>query len=244
MYNLIIDLGNTKAKFSVFNDANNVFNLNVDKEENYYYKNIDDIMSEFKINYCIISKLNNTTDAFLKYLETNFKTIIFNHTLNLPINIKYLTPITLGTDRIAAVVGAQVCFPNTNLLVIDAGTAITYDLLLNNGDYMGGNISLGVSARYKALHEFASSLPLLEIQTNIKKLYGETTTEAIICGVQNGVIHEVQGVIEDFKKQYEKLLVIFTGGEMFFFENIIKNCNFAKLNLVTIGLNKILEINV
>ena len=103
------------------------------------------------------------------------------------------TPGTLGHDRIAAVSGAAVMFPGTNVLVIDAGTAITYDILENGINYLGGTISPGIKTRFKALHTFTGKLPLLNINEGKQNLFGKTTEEAIVCGVQNGILYEVEG---------------------------------------------------
>jgi type III pantothenate kinase len=163
--------------------------------------------------------------------------------LQFPFRIAYQTPETLGKDRLAAIVGAYTKFPKQNVLVIDAGSAVTYDILTDQEEYVGGNISPGLEMRYKALHQFTGRLPLVtpEITGNT---YGRTTREAINEGVLQGMLYEVEGYIARWQKIYEDLKIILTGGDANFFEKKLKNGIFVNLNLVTNGLNTILNINV
>jgi type III pantothenate kinase len=159
----------------------------------------------------------------------------------LPFINKYETIQTLGNDRIGAVAGAQFLYPKENILIIDAGTAITYDILIGN-EYLGGNISAGLNMRLKALHHFTSSLPLVELEDEIE-FWGNNTGAAILSGVVNGIIFEIEGYIEYFKKRGEKNITIITGGDANYLVKKIKQPIFAVPNLVLIGLNRILEYN-
>jgi type III pantothenate kinase len=161
----------------------------------------------------------------------------------LPIQNLYQTPATLGKDRLAAVVGAHTLHPGRNVLVIDAGTALTVDFLDHAGNYRGGNISPGLQLRYTALHEHTENLPLLT-QTADFKMLGTTTASAIIAGVQFGMIFEINAYISLFRKQYADLLALITGGDAFFFENKIEIPIFAESNLIGIGLESIIRYNL
>ncbi len=154
----------------------------------------------------------------------------------------YKTPETLGKDRIAAAVGGFDLYPDTNLLIIDAGTAITYDIVNDKHQFLGGNISPGIEMRFKALHQFTGKLPLVK-QQNFGKLYGTSTEEAIRAGVQNGVVFEIDKAIDTFKEFYKNLKVIITGGDAEFFDKKLKNSFFVNFNLTALGLNRILEYN-
>jgi len=140
------------------------------------------------------------------------------------------------------VVGAHNLFPDSNILVIDAGTAITYDLLTAEGTYLGGNISPGIEMRFKALNQFTGKLPKIE-KADQNILFGKTTEQAIRAGVQNGVVYEIEGTINSFKDFYKNLKVIITGGDAEFFEKKLKNSFFVSPNLTNLGLNRILEYN-
>jgi type III pantothenate kinase len=243
MISLIIDAGNTYIKVKCFDDDKIVdAGLFLDELEAQNFISTHNSMS--KIRRCIVSDVRDLNKSFTNFLQNNFNTIFFSHTVKLPITLNYKTPETLGKDRIAAVCGAAVLFPRKSILIIDAGTAITYDILTAENLYLGGNISPGLQIRFKALNTFTGKLPLVHINKERQNLFGETTEEAIRSGVLNGMIYEIDGFINDFKTQYSDLLIVFTGGDCFFFEKLLKNRIFAEPNLTAIGLNKILELNV
>ncbi|MDR2010443.1 MAG: type III pantothenate kinase [Bacteroidales bacterium] len=243
MVNLVVDAGNTNIKLFLFENDLIVFKYIFSNTSTDFDDKIQSFLLSKNISYCIISSVNKINEKLLFFLENNLNTIFFTHGMNLPVDIEYKTPETLGLDRLASVVGADALFPGKNILVIDAGTAITYDLVLNK-KYLGGTISPGILTRFKALHTFTEKLPLLNINEEEKGLYGNTTKSAIILGVQNGVMYEIMGNIKAFKEKYNDLAVIFTGGDTFFFEKSFKFCIFVEPNLTAIGLNKILKLNV
>ena len=163
----------------------------------------------------------------------------FNSSTPLPLEINYRTPGTLGSDRLAAAVGAWNDAPGRNLLVIDAGTAITIDFVGKDGKYNGGNIAPGIKMRLRALHEYTSRLPMVDKEGDTPTI-GHDTETAIRSGVINGVCHEIEGYIDEFKQKYCDLLVFLTGGDEKPLKNRIKNCIFADKYLVAKGLNRIL----
>ena len=158
-----------------------------------------------------------------------------------PIGNDYLSPATLGVDRLAAAVGAVDVLGYKDCLIVDFGTAITIDLV-ENGVFRGGNISPGVRTRFRALHDYTSRLPQCEATDEIL-LLGRTTQQAIEQGVMEGITHEIEGYIRAFSLKNDKLTLIFTGGDANFFVKRIKNAIFAKCDLVLCGLNRILEYN-
>ena len=159
-----------------------------------------------------------------------------------PVGIDYATPETLGRDRVAAAVGASVLYPNRDVLIVDFGTALTMDYLSADGVFHGGSISLGVTNRFRALHEYTASLPLVE-PTEEEQLFGNSTKTAIAQGVMNSVQFELEGYIARMAEKKADFCIIFTGGEAKYFVKRIKNTIFAEPNLVFCGLNRILEYN-
>jgi type III pantothenate kinase len=129
------------------------------------------------------------------------------------------------------------------VLVVDAGTAITYDVINDRGQYFGGNISPGIHMRYKALHEFTRKLPLIDMIGDYPQL-GRNTRDAIISGVLQGIICEVEGTIDNFSKNFPELRVVITGGDAGFFDKKLKKTIFVVPNLVLLGLNSILQYNL
>lgn len=239
--NLTIDVGNTRTKFSVFNKGEVLITVPVDE---FLPEHIGVLQDEHPtLKSVILSTVKPISSELMKSLQNKFeKFIALDADTPLPIENCYNTKDTLGKDRIAAAVGAFDLFPGRNLLVIDAGTAITYDLVGQAGQFLGGNISPGIDMRFKALHQFTGGLPLVN-QQEFSKLYGTSTEEAIRAGVQNGVVFEVDRAIDTFKDFYTNLEVIITGGNADFFDKKLKNSFFVHFNLIAIGLNRILEYN-
>ncbi len=237
---LIIDFGNTFTKLAVFRQyiiikQYQFNNLNV--------IDIENIIEKYpQIRSVIVSSVINYSDEIKQYLKNKLSFFELDHLTLIPIINKYKSPKTLGKDRIAAVVAAATLYPNKHVLVIDAGTCITYDLVNDNKEYFGGSISPGINMRFKALHEFTSNLPYVEAN-KVDYLIGSNTEESILSGVYNGLIHEIDGIIWSYKENYENLTVILSGGDYIYFDKRLKNNIFALPNIVMIGLNVILEFN-
>lgn len=231
---LIIDIGNTLVKYALFNN-DKLLQLSKKNEVDHNY--IDQIISENCINSVIVSSVRKKIDW-----NVNTKLVVLNHTTKLPITINYETPKTLGNDRIANAVAASVLYPDKNILIIDAGTCITFDFIDIKKVYQGGRISPGIEMRYKSLYEFTDNLPKITFHSG-DYFIGKSTNESIISGVQQGVLSEVKLIISDLKKENEDLIVIVTGGDTFFFDKALKNSIFADQNFVLKGLNEILKYN-
>jgi type III pantothenate kinase len=239
--NLVIDIGNTLTKLAVF-DGNNMIDSKIFGSNKAF--DYDQFLAYFKnINHSIVSSVSVIEDKFVALLnKKNTQVLQLNENTLLPFKNKYKTPSTLGKDRIAAIAGAYELYRDKNVLVIDAGTAITFDLINSKNEYLGGNISPGLEMRFKALNHYTARLPLLKPVQNFS-LIGQSTSEAIINGVHNGLIFEIQGYIGKLTETYPDLIIITTGGDVQFFETILKKTIFVVSNLTLIGLNAILEYN-
>ena len=155
--------------------------------------------------------------------------------------IDYRTPETLGTDRIAAIAGGCLHLGSSNFLVIDAGTAITYDYLIDN-KFKGGNISPGIDLRLRALNQFTDKLPLVD-KNSVYTSPGQNTNDAILAGVIIGVVYEINQYIRTFIKENNKSKVILTGGDSVFLKDRLAQKIKYMPDLVTDGLNYILKYN-
>lgn len=239
MTNLAIDYGNSRLKIGVF-DKNNF----VESFE-FFNDNDDEVLktiSKFHPNNIILSSVIGFDN--IKWIEkTDVAITILDDNTKLPFKNLYKTPHTIGKDRICAVAGAQVIYPNKNILIIDAGTAITYDFINSTNEYLGGNISPGLTIRFKSLNHFTKKLPLVA-KDEYNGEIGDSTNSAIANGVINGMIFEIAGYISSFKEKYDNLEIILTGGDSFFFAKKLKFPIFVNQNLVLVGLNRILEHNV
>ena len=197
--------------------------------------------NEFNIKKAIVSSVIGLSDAIKAEFEVLDCPIIwFDSRTSTPLTIKYLTPETLGSDRLAAAVGAWDRAPGNNLLIIDSGSAITFDFVDHNGNYLGGNIAPGIKMRLKALHDYTACLPNIEKDGEVPYI-GYNTETAIRSGVISGICHEIEGYIEDFKEKYGNVFVFLTGGDEKTLINHIKSRIFADKYLVAKGLNRILQ---
>lgn len=239
--NLCIDRGNSSTKVGIFNQNQLIETLIFDDFE---LNQIELLFEKFPIRNCILSSVvEDNKDLIQNVIRNSESYIELSYKTSLPIINLYETPETLGKDRIAAVVGASFLKKDTDLLVIDAGTAITYDFINSDNEYKGGNISPGLNMRLQAMHKFTSKLPLVEAETE-SHLLGTNTKAAIQAGAFQGIIFEMDGYINSLKIKYPQLSIFLTGGSTFYFANKLKNTIFAEKNLVLIGLNRILEYNV
>lgn len=240
--NLTIDIGNTFTKLAIFDNNQIVYS-------NWEIKNLDLELVAVREKYPLIEKsiILSVKTVKLHILDIVYKhypkTQILSHKSSLDFKIGYKTPETLGTDRIAAVAGAKACFPNKTVLIIDIGTAITYDIVVEGENYLGGNISPGIDLRFKALHNFTSKLPLVNKEhTSENLMIGLDTKSAIYNGVIFGMKSEIDEYINQAKKHYKNLEVIITGGDSIFFQKLLKNNCFTNKNLIFVGLNYILQL--
>lgn len=234
---LVLDIGNTRVKASLFDN-----DIIVD----YYHGSIDlASLNEFVQD----KKLSGGMWSSVKPIPASLESWLISKglmqlTWQTPIPLKnlYSTPATLGMDRIAAAVGAWSLKPGNDILIIDAGTAITYDFVSSKGEYLGGNISPGKELRFKSLHEYTGALPLVSMNGNIP-IIGDSTETAIRSGVINSIKNEVRGFVSLMRERYPMLLVFLTGGDMELLVEIEKIGTFVSENLVIQGLNIIINYN-
>lgn len=239
--NLVIDTGNTSTKMAVFNGSEMLAHY---QRERLVIGELEKIKDNFPdVNSLIISSVVRQDEQVNKYCREIFDTTIrLSYETRIPIKVMYQTPETLGNDRIADVVGAWKEFPGQDVLVIDTGSCITYDFINKRGEYLGGNISPGLTMRFRALNNFTDQLPLVSRGEN-SNILGKSTKEAIMLGVQNGLLQEMKGIIGLVKSEYPDLKVILTGGDLPFFEKDLKNLIFADPFITLKGLNEILNYN-
>jgi type III pantothenate kinase len=239
--NLVIDIGNSQTKVAVFNAGNILQTICMDKLN---IERLVDLKRNYPaLNQAILSTVGEVDTELLNALKKEYVLFIeFDHHTPVPVGNLYESKETLGLDRLAAVVGGIVLFPEKELLVIDAGTAITFDLVDKHHQFLGGNISPGLNMRFRALHQYTMKLPEIE-RSNLWPTIGKTTEEAIRAGVQNGMIFEIDGMIDLVRKDWPTCQIILTGGDLFFFDKKLKNTIFVKFEITLIGLNRILEYN-
>jgi type III pantothenate kinase len=238
---LILDFGNTLKKLALF-DAGDLMLIENHTEIS------KAIVSRFieehpGISSCILSSVVEHGEDIPQHLEEMFRFIRLDENTPLPITNKYETVTSLGKDRLAAAVAGSSQFPGENVLVICAGTALTYDFVNKHGEYLGGAISPGMQMRFNALHTFTDKLPLLSYQEPVG-LVGPNTRESILSGVINGIVGEIEGVSRRYQENYPGLKIILSGGDLNYFVKPLKISIFALPNIVIHGLQQILSFNV
>ena len=239
--NLILDIGNTRIKVAVFNKSELIHNESITKEN--LVLHVFKLIEKFQCSNAIISSVGSVKKTEIAKIKAKINTIELTSTTKVPFKNNYETPNTLGVDRIALVAAAVKKYRKSNVLVIDAGTCITYDFINNEECYLGGAISPGIEMRYKALHTFTQNLPLLKPQ-KLDTIVGVTTNQSIHSGIVNGVINEIDSFINQYRKKNKELTVVLTGGDVIFLANSVKNSIFANPNFLLEGLNIILTYNI
>tara|TARA_A100000164_G_scaffold365211_1_gene384519 strand:+ start:561 stop:1289 length:729 start_codon:yes stop_codon:yes gene_type:complete len=239
---LVIDLGNSKIKFFVFQENRILYRAFQPILE--WENTLRQIQKKYPaISNCIISDVNGSITDDLKNSLGLISVLFCSSRLKLPFRTMYKPKKQLGADRIALVSACILDYPNKNVLVIDLGTCITYDLIDNKGLHHGGAISPGFIMRYKSLNFFTGSLPLLNPKISDKFL-GDSTKSSIHAGVTNGIIAEINERICYHKKNFKDLIVIFSGGDALRLSKPFKNKIFTDTNFLAKGLNFILASNL
>jgi type III pantothenate kinase len=235
--NIVLDVGNTYIKAGAFEGDVLCWSHIYEEVHAAILK-----IQELKPVHVFVSSVRKEKSFDVLSESTNLH--YFNSETALPIKINYKTPETLGTDRIAAAVGAMVLYPNQNNLVFDLGTCLTHGIIDRAQTYHGGSISPGLDMRLKALAHYTAKLPLVSIPTEKTVITGKSTTESILSGVICGMQFEIEGFIAAYQNKYPSINVLLTGGNATLFEKRLKETIFVVAELNLIGLNRILNYNV
>jgi len=236
---LILDIGNTRTKFAVFED-DRLVETGVLKGEAAHRP--DHVARMYGPFYSTMLA-SVTTNDIITGTELFGNVVRMRSGMRLPVKITYKTPETLGADRLANVVGAWKTNPGRNSLVIDAGTCIKYDLLISGSEYPGGIISPGIAMRFKSLNRYTDKLPSLKPELEIPPLVGQSTEGSMRSGVVNGALAEATALFQQFNALYKELDIILTGGDAGLFEGMVKSAIFVAPALTLTGLKVILDHN-
>ncbi len=242
MLKMVADIGNTRQKFHFF-DAKELIGTEL-------YDGMADgscllkWFSRYGIpDMAVVSAVVNRELLFMPTLLAHCRVLRFGHHTPLPIVNGYATPHTLGFDRLAAAVGGASLFPGEPVLVIEAGTCIKYELVVD-GVYQGGIIAPGIQMKAKALHTFTAKLPLVVPEPDVEvPLTGNTTEQALLSGIVNVAVAAMHSIIETYRKEHPTLRIVIGGGDMNYFDKRLKYSIFAAPNIVAQGLNEILDFN-
>ena len=205
--NLILDVGNSFAKLAVSQADELLQKETVEKEQ--LQEKAEEILNSFpEIGKIILSKVSVAEFSLPESLQKKIRLVQLGPDTLLPFENLYATPQSLGNDRKALVAAASKYYSNKNVLIIDAGTCLTFDFKNDRNQYLGGAISPGLKMRYKALNSFTSNLPLVEPLYDVE-LIGDSTLNSINSGVYLGMTREIAGIIEEYRAGYQDLIIIF-----------------------------------
>lgn len=239
---LTIDVGNTRIKGAVFENDTLVEHFQFEPKA--LQNGIESILNKYPStsDLVVASVGNYDKNDFLSF-SNQIRIHFILHTDSFPFLNAYATPNTLGIDRIVLASGATLRYPNQNRLVIDAGTCITYDFISQDDVYLGGAISPGLRLRYQSLHNFTAALPLLDSECP-DYFIGNSTANSIHSGVVNGLAHEIDGFIEEYRTRYPNFIIILTGGDAEFLAKRLKNTIFANSNFLLESLNQTFQYKI
>ncbi|REJ85276.1 MAG: type III pantothenate kinase [Bacteroidetes bacterium] len=238
--NLTVDQGNTNVKVLVFENETILFSGTFRKLK---LQDLRRLLKRYDIQASILSSVVKNQPGIISLLKRETDFILLSHKTKVPLKLKYKSPQTLGMDRLASAAAAVSVFPGQNVLVIDAGTCVKYDFVNRKKEYLGGSISPGLVMRLKSMNHYTHALPMLEY-SRPEGLTGKTTDQSMLSGVHYGMLSEMEGMISRYRKQHEKLKVIFTGRDSVYFVKQLNLPIFAAPDLIGLGLNHILNFNV
>jgi type III pantothenate kinase len=240
MNQLAVDIGNSYIKCGIFQGdtllESSSFLLG-------QWKEISHFSRDKNIANTVVCSVKDTQPSDLKKLSLPGKIFMLKHSLSFPVTLQYKSPQTLGMDRLAAIVGAYYTFKGENVLVVDAGTCLTFDVLTGTGIHLGGAISPGREMRLKAMHSFTAKLPEVGPDSQYQ-LIGQSTEEAMRNGAQTGLIAEVDHWVDSIKSALGSLKSLATGGDASYVCQYTRNSIKEHPWLVLFGSIKILEYNV
>ena len=245
---LTLDIGNTNTSIGVFDNKNLVekyrISSDINKTEDEYGVLLENILKEHKINGAIVSsvvpQLKETIKlAVSKYLKVN--PVSLSYKSKMPITLALDNNSEIGADRIA---NASACVLKYKLpaIVIDFGTATTFDIVDENKTFLGGIITAGVEIQARALSKYTSKLPKLKIEAP-QNAIGKNTISAMLSGIVSGHQCLIEGMIKKCSKELSKTpTVIATGGfsEVLFDKNII---DYVDKDLTLYGLKELYNMN-
>ncbi len=247
---LAVDIGNTNITLGVFDNEIilETFRLPSDKElpQEEYEILFHTLFKKYSINACIIASVVNELNKVVKNAIDNvfhINSIFVTNKLNLGIQLKLRYPKEAGADRIANACGAYVLYSKP-AIIVDLGTATTFDILDKNGNFLGGVIMPGLNLQFRALNNCTSKLPKIEANT-VDKPIGDNTADAILSGVIRGSACAIEGLLSQCESELgSKAVIIATGGYSSLISKYMnRQFDFINPYLTLEGLRFLYELN-
>jgi type III pantothenate kinase len=236
---LCLDFGNTRLKCGIFQDGKFSEEILLENDDP---AGILAIIEKFRPAQSILSSVVNHNPMIEELLERKTKFHKLTHATPIPVSTPVGKPETIGADRLALVVAAVDLFPKKNNLVIGLGSAITYNFININHEFLGGGISPGMEMRFRSLNAFTAKLPLVKPEWNFP-LVGYDTKTNILSGVILGMAKEIDGIIDAYREKYRNFNALLSGGDLQYFSGRLKNEIFTDPYLIYKGLYAISRFN-
>ena len=226
MANLIIDIGNTalKASWADGITLGKTFRYQGEKMLDF----ILSLVSKSKPDVMVLSSVRTFSPQSVEKLRNECGTLLV---LEGKMFDEYDLPSHITPDRAASIIASRYLFKGRKCTVFDFGTTLTVDFIDAEGRYEGGNVSLGLRTRFKALNRYSRTLPLLSAPEEIKDR-GMNIAESVHSGVVSGIMFEIDG----YMSRNPENITVFTGGDAIYFAKRMKNSIFVVCNLVLMGL--------
>ena len=247
---LTADIGNTSITLGLFEDDALVeeFRLASDKDlplEEYEVL-LKSLFKDYKIDGCMISSVVEELNEKFKEAVKNvfkFEPLFLSTKINTGIKIALDNPEEAGADRIANAAGAYVLYSEP-VIVVDFGTATSFDIVNKNGEFIGGVIAPGLNLQLKTLNKFTSKLPRIDAAISNHAI-GSNTTDAILSGVIRGSASMIDGLVEQCEKELgEKAVLVATGGYSGLISKYLKRqFDYINPTLTLEGLRYLYQLN-
>lgn len=218
---LAVDQGNTMLKLTLIDDGE------PSKSCRFSSESLEDVFATLEQwrpdcgAFCSVGNIDPRMVESLR-IALDGQLLILSRSTLLPINIDYATPSTLGLDRVALAVGAAMHYKGETLMVVDAGTAVTLDVVDSSPSFRGGRIAPGMRLRFESLHAHTSSLPLLDADGPIP-LIGDSTDTSIRSGVILGLSDEIVETYRQYKNCFGCERLVMTGGDAGLLADCVKS---------------------
>jgi len=234
---LVVDVGNTAVKLAVYQNTEPIARASfpiLSEGEMITW------VEQFDVRRSLLVSVTSTPATLIAYLRSSTDFHFFDEKTPLPVNNAYATPHTLGRDRLANACAAVSLYPRQDVLIVDAGTCLKFDLVTSDGRYRGGSIAPGLTMRFEALHHYCPALPRVD-PVGESPLTGDSTHTSIRSGVLNGMAAEITGMIQQYQAAYPTIRLVLTGGDTNTLVNRLQKDIFAVPGLTLHGLHAILS---
>lgn len=247
---LSVDIGNTNITLGVYERDSLVKTFRLTSDKNLFqqeYKILfNALLKDYKIEECVIGsvveelsqKIKNTCNELFQ-----INALLINTSANWGLKVLLQNPKEVGADRIANAYAAKIKY-SLPAIVVDIGTATTFDIVSANGEFLGGVIMPGLNLQFKALNTNTSKLPKVDAQIS-EKAIGNSTENALLSGVIRGSASAIEGLIHQCELELgQKATIIATGGNSrLISEYMLRRFDYVDTSLTLEGLKLLYELN-